>query len=255
MSPLRPRPHHFRSQLCLGFILAGFFTSAALRADANPAADIPVEPGEIDRAVHLDGEHRTVIIEMVPEALHLRRAAGSATVAATPSVDAPKPAALDTTPEKPVHTLFWSITVYGDAPLCSVVEQRTADGTTWRVASGLDFRLLRPLANFASPQAEYHWFPAIADATPDEPARPAWGGLGSTEAPTYRVLSGQPSPEALAALDHLHAYYAENLAALRANYTARLAEEERRERELRENPPKRRDTIVRIASPDTYLQR
>ncbi len=151
--------------------------------------------------------------------------------------------------------MFWSITVYPDTPPCSVIEQRAPDGTGWRVVSGADFRLLRAVANFTTAGAQFHWFPSIGEASSDEPARPAWGGLGTETAPAYRVLSGQPPAEALAALDHLHAHYAAHLADLRAAEAARLAEDERRERELRENPPKRRDTIVRVSPPYVPAQR
>lgn len=246
-----PRALSLVRRLQLGAMLT---TTFACLAHQGAAPDVPVEPGEIDRSVHLEGEHRTVIIEMVPEALRQRHADQLQGPVINLPLATSSAAAPATAPDKPVHTLFWSITVYSDAPLCSVIENRAADGSGWTAVSGMDFRLLRSTASFSTEATEYHWLPAIADATPDETTRPVWGGLGTPERPTYRILTGRPPAEAAAALDYLHAHYAANLGELRTSYAARLSEEERLERELRENPPKRRDTIVRVSTPESQLR-
>ncbi len=65
----------------------------------------------------------------------------------------------------------------------------------------------------------------------------------------YRVVLGEPGPWARDALDHLHTYHAAHQPELILAATRRRAEEERRERELRENPPRPPDNIVRFIAP------
>jgi hypothetical protein len=216
-------------------------------ADATPAPPQPaVIPGEIGRTVIDHGDHRTIIIEMVPGAPVPPPPPAPPELVQPPAVLRAAPADLD---NKPSHALFWSITVYPGP--CSVIEGRTADQRPWRAVSNTDFRLFRQVTSFATARAAYDWFPSIADGEADVPERQTLAAAGLETGPaSYRLDPAGRSAEVIDALDYLHAFYDANHAALLAETTRIQAENDRRERELRENPPRKADNIVRVSDPN-----
>lgn len=62
---------------------------------------------------------------------------------------------------------------------------------------------------------------------------------------TFVVTSGEPSPDALAALGALHDIYNRDLVNLRARHSARAAEYQALEAERRANPPQPKDIVIR----------
>ncbi len=243
--PSRPAPR-------LGSVLRSFrgpaaalaLAAPALADDATPASPQPaVIPGEIGRTVIDHGDHRTIIIEMVP---------GAPVPPPPPAITEPvqPPAVLKAAPadleDKPSHALFWTITVYPGP--CSVIEGRTADQRPWRAVSNIDFRLFRQVSSFATSRAAYDWFPAIGDGEVDAPERQTLAAAGVDAGPAAYLLDpAGRSAEVIDALDYLHAFYDANHAALLAETTRIRAENDRRERELRENPPRKADNIVRVS--------
>lgn len=219
----------------------------AFAADATPASPQPaVIPGEIGRTVIDQGDHRTIIIEMVPGAPVPPPPPAPPEPVQPPAVLRADPADLE---NKPSHALFWSISVYPGP--CSVIEGTTADHRPWRAVSNIDFRLFRQVTSFATARAAYDWFPAIADGEADAPERQTLAAAGLENGPAaYRLDPAGRSAEVIDALDYLHAFYDANHAALLAE-TARIqAENDRRERELREHPPRKADNIVRVSDPN-----
>lgn len=244
----RPAPSLRRALRALrGPAAALALAAPAFAADATPASPQPaVIPGEIGRTVIDHGDHRTIIIEMVPGAPVPPPPPSPPEPVQPPAVLRADPADLE---NKPSHALFWSITVYPGP--CSVIEGRTADQRPWRAVSNTDFRLFRQVTSFATARAAYDWFPSIADGEADAPERQTLAAAGLDAGPaTYRLDPAGRSAEVIDALDYLHAFHDANHAALLAETTRIQAENNRRERELRENPPRKADTIVRVSDPN-----
>jgi hypothetical protein len=215
-----------------------------------------VLPGEITRTMIVQGDHRTTLIEMVPDAAARpqRQRPASSTPTPTPI---PAPAATATeaaeADARPKIFLNWSITVYPGSVPCSVIEGESADNRPWRIISNVDFNLFSQFATFTSARAVYTWFPFISDDAPNSPNRPSLIALGLASTPAaYRIAPGSrnPGPEALDALTTIHAYHDAHRSALLTDYLAREAAAAALERELRENPPKKPDNVVRFSNPD-----
>jgi|GEM_PF-2035666 len=216
-------------------------------ADATPAPPQPaVIPGEIGRTVIDHGDHRTIIIEMVPGAPVPPPPPRPPEPVQPPDVLRVDLADLE---NKPRHALFWSIAVYPGP--CSVIYGTTADHRPWHAVSNIDFRLFRQVSTFATARAAYDWFPALADGEADAPERQTLAAAGLDAGPAaYRLDPAGRSADVIDALDYLHAFYDANHAALLAETTRIQAENDRRERELRENPPRKADNIVRVSDPN-----
>jgi hypothetical protein len=256
MPPPPPRSTRPPSRL-LAACLAAFATAPAFSTEPAAAApEVPVLPGEITRSVIDQGDHRTILIEMVPDTAARPQRHRPATAAPTPTpTPAPLTAAAETTEAdaKPEIFLDWRVTVYPGPVPCSVIEGETADHRPWRVISNVDLNLFRPCSTFTSARAVYDWFPCLIDGDLDSPNRPSPAALGLAAAPAaYRIApaSQNPGPDALDALTAIHAYHDAHHDALLADYIAREQAAAARERELREHPPEKPDTVVRFSNPD-----
>lgn len=121
--------------------------------------------------------------------------------------------------------------------------------------SNADFRYLTQLHHLESDTTVYSWFPFVSaydlSEWPAEEKPPFPSGLSlSTNQVEYvvdeRALGRSDQETTLAGLDYLHAYYQLNYSELKSAYEQRVAAEAERERELKENPPKPQNIVIRF---------
>lgn len=207
----------------------------------------PVAPDELSRVVIQQADRRITVIEVAaddrPKPVRAAPAPAPEPSAAE-SVEALRQAAKD------FHTLSLQATIYPvGAASCSLLRGQTADGREWEAVSSADFRLLTQLGQFETATTVYAWFPFVDVGDENDPKRPTHESAAAADGAGYRVTRGAPDSTTIEALDHLHAYHAAHRAELLSEYTQRIADNERRERELREHPPKKPDIIIRYANP------
>jgi hypothetical protein len=243
--PLRPLKPLFAA------FFAALATAHALAAEPSVAApEVPVLPGEITRSVIDQGDHRTILIEMVPDSVVRPRRQRPVTATPPPPPPSTVVSAAAEVDARPECFLNWRITVYPGPVPCSVIDGVTADNRPWRVISNVDFNLFGQYATFSSARAVYDWFPFLSDGDLDSPNRPALGLAASPAAYRIAPASLNPDADALDALTTIHAYYDAHHDALLADNRAREQAAAERERELREHPPKKPDNVVRFSNPD-----
>jgi hypothetical protein len=150
-------------------------------------------------------------------------------------------------------SLLLSATVFGD-----VTELRwRSGGRDWRAFSSVDFRELAGFSEIETADSVFSWFcfasaidawqPSFAGET--HPELPA-GLLFAEGRSDYLVEVGPGAlPEddpGLDLLDAIHAFHELNRDTLAAQRRARELEWSERERQLRDNPPRPKDTVIRF---------
>jgi hypothetical protein len=235
---------------------ATFSFAEGVRAEA-----VPVSPGEISRVTVCDGEHQTTFIEVVPTT-PVKQHAAQPILPAPPAPPLPSDAELREELKqaaKSFQSLSLQAIIYpanGIAPLCTVLIWQGESGRKWRAVSNVDFRLLEQIGQFETEDAVYEWFLLVEVAGAGDATRPVVN-LAATPA-RFRVDASAAdlaaAPADFEALNHLHRYVDTHREALIAAYAvalAREAESDRRERELREHPLKKPDTVIRFSTSES----
>ena len=234
----------------LFFLSASFFNvlHATDEAEASVAA---LRLQEISKKVENRGDHTATYVRIRPPVLPK-----------APLPPMPRPptaeeqARADELAEKAYVSLSLAGVVYLDGKR-AISELRWRDQqmpeVEYRVYSNADFRFLTQLDHLETANAVYSWFPFIDEIDlkewPKDQPSPLPRGIkfSTTEIEYYldkrsRSAAGQES--VLEGLDYLHAYYQLHYAKLKAAYEHRIAEQAKVERELRENPPRKPNTIL-----------
>lgn len=159
--------------------------------------------------------------------------------------------------EKAYASLSVTATVYLRPGLTPVTELRWADETgerSYHAWSSADFRYLTQLHHLETETTVYMWFPFVdvytledwpADQKSPVPAELSFKAVEAYYFVDSRAKEVKNQETTLAGLDYLHAYYQLHYSTLKAEYERREAENAERERELKENPPKTPDVILR----------
>ena len=230
-------------------VVAAF--SLTLNAGPEAQASSPVVLySEISRKEVRMGDHTLTLIRVRPPVLPKAPpppAPLAATAAETPTADR--------LAEKAFASLNLSIAVYLGKPTVTELRWRDESGKKeYKAWSNADFRYLTQLSSLETPTTVYQWLPFVevynvADLPAGEkPALPKGLRLDPRGADYIVNLSARELPNeetTLAGLDYLHAYYQLHYAELKADYDKREAENAAREKELRENPPRIPDSVVR----------
>lgn len=243
-----------RSHLAFAALaLAPQLTASALTEDAVPVQPIAFVEISPRKVVNL-GDHTATLVRV-------RRPNLTKIVASPP----PPPRELTAEEEarhlelekKTYVTLGITATVYlnGDETVTELRWRNEETGNLEYVAySNADFRYLTQLHHLESDTAVYSWFPFVSDYNladwkgDDKPQLPRGLGLSSTEIEYVvdrRALDGSQETT-LAGLDYIHAYYELHKAKLKLAYEQRMEAEAERARELRENPPKPQNIVIRF---------
>jgi hypothetical protein len=157
--------------------------------------------------------------------------------------------------KKGFATLNVSATVFLDDKR-TITELRWWDETganEYIAYSNADFRYLDQLSQIETEKTVYMWFPFVnvfdltnlgADSISALPS----GVKLSTKETEYVVdvrAKNLASEEiTLAGLDYLHAFYQLHASSLKADYKKRMTDNAAREKELREHPPVKPDTVI-----------
>jgi hypothetical protein len=205
-------------------------------------------------------EQRT--IDLGDHSLTIQRIAPPPPSAARPAPAAPQPAPGAVQEDsRREQFLSLSATVYDG----EVTRLRWFhEGREYRAFSNIDFRYLAGLGAFETADAVYSLILGLGEETRAQAAadrsRALAGGAPPDTVPpvpalaefpagraAYRLTPGSAAapPEALAALDALHRHFDAHRTGLIVRYHQRLAAQAERERQLRENPPVKKDTIFR----------
>jgi hypothetical protein len=150
-----------------------------------------------------------------------------------------------------------SATVYigGATPVTEIRWRNETGEIEYRAWSNADFRYLAQLPSLETETTVYSWFPFIDSCDlkewPSDYKYPIPEGLNfSTTETEYfidaRTKELKDQEITLAGLDYLHAYYQIHYKDLKADYERREAENAAREKELREHPPVKPDTVIRF---------
>jgi hypothetical protein len=138
-----------------------------------------------------------------------------------------------------------SCVVYLTKPKITQIKLRV-DDKEFTCYSNVDFRNLSAVNSLEDANTVYSWFPWISESEPDG-SIPAGLELSTTEA-EYIVEASEADvakyEEQFKGLDLLHAYFTVHKDTLIADRIKRETEAEAREKELRENPPKKQDTVI-----------
>ena len=226
-----------------------------------PVETVPVAPGEISRMTVHDGEHQTTYIEVVPTEPEKRQTA-QPTLPTTPAPAAPTAAELEAERKQALKT-FQSLSVKATihpatsiAPLRTVLTWQGGSGRKWRAVSNVDFRLFDQIGQFETDDTVYDWFIFVEVADVGDATRP----VADLAAAPARFLVDATAVELAAAptdfetLNYLHRYMDAHRGDLVAAYAAALAREsenDRREKELREHPPKKPNTVIRFSTSES----
>jgi hypothetical protein len=224
-----------------------------LAADTPPEASATTEIrfSELSRKVVNRGDHKITFVRVRPPVLP----------APPPPPPVRKPTAEEIATAKRMEkkayaTLNVTATVY-------IYNNRTVSELTWRneetgnheyrAYSNADFRYLTQLHHLESETTVYSWFPFVSEydfrnlpADEEAPRLPdlVFSGKEAEYFVDSRAKSVETEEATLAGLDYLHAFYQLNYAALKQDYEKRMAEHEAYEKELRENPPVKPDTVM-----------
>jgi hypothetical protein len=159
---------------------------------------------------------------------------------------------------KKSEMLFLSATVYDRR----VTEVRwSSQGRDYRAFSNIDFHYLAGAGEIETADTVYMLVMGLGDGTSEEVAAfnqnaaargwplktlPAPESFSQTRS-EYRLIGetiSTAAPEALAAMDALHAFFDTNRATLLANYAKREADRIAREQWLKDHPPVPKDTVI-----------
>lgn len=225
----------------------------ALAADPPPetSSTTVIQFTELSRKVVNLGDHKITFVRVRPPVLP----------APPPPPPVRKPTAEEIATAKRMEkkayaTLNITATVYLDKNR-TVSELRWRNEETgnheYRAYSNVDFRYLTQLHHLETETTVYAWFPFVSEydlrnlPADEEPPRLPDLVFSGKEAEYFvdsRAKSVETEEMTLAGLDYLHAYYQLNHAKLKWDYEKRMAENEARERELRENPSIKPDTVM-----------
>ncbi len=217
-----------------------------------PRLSIPAQ-NTLTSRTHDFGDHTVTIQEVIPVALPPRPATKA------PPTEAQKQAFLQSRPARPkIKTVNFSTTVYDH--IATVIEWHSKDRTrSFRAWSNIDFNYIRGIHNIqhgdthliyfyfgignvdtrwmASRFSRFKWVyqkPVI----PELPASPETN-------PTFVVVKGDPGPEDLEGLQVLHDLYKAEHPRLKAAAEYQKIQNELHAAELRANPPKAPDIIIK----------
>lgn len=216
---------------------------------------------EVGRKVIVADGHTVTLIRVRPPALPKLPAQP-----APPPASAEEQATSERYARKGHAMLNVSVTVYlgGKTPVTEIRWRSESGETEYRAWSNVDFRYLAQLPSIETEETVYSWFPFIDQCDlKDWPADqkfpiPAGINFSPSEAEYFidsRTKESKDQEVTLAGLDYLHAYYQINYADLKAGYEKRQAENEERERQLRENPPKKPDTVIHFWPEKSQINR
>lgn len=231
--------------------------------ETSPEPQPPaVSYSELSRKVVDFGDHKVTLVRVRPPNL--------------PKVPMPPPrrvataeeqAAYDRLAEKAYATLNINATVYlrpGKSPVTELHWRDETGEVVYRAFSNIDFRYLTQLSSIETETTVYSWFPFVDTwdlaESPADQKSPIPPGLvfSSSEAEYFidsRTKDLKKQEITLAGLDYLHAYYQLNYATLKTDYEKREAENTERERQLRENPPKKADTVIHFWPEQSRINR
>ena len=228
------------------FLLAHGRSSLAQDQTNQPAAEKPERNFQVlERTVVQHGDHSIIYQRVAPPP------------AAAPSAPAPVPVAKALSPQeletqqrreaKHHAVLFFSATVLDRR----VTELRWSDdGKEYRAFSNIDFRYFSGMGEIETTDAIYTVMLALDSGTAETLAE------RTREFPQIAVLpkdraawvpadgSGQTNTTGMTALDAIHPYYDAHREALIQAYGEREAARAEAERQLREHPPVRKDTVI-----------
>jgi hypothetical protein len=235
--------------LIIGFLGLNPLVLAA--RDETPQDVQSIRYDEISRKVINLGDHKVTFVRVRPPVL--------------PDPPPPAPVKEPTADEiataermeKKAHAILnITATVY-------LYESRTVTELTWRdeetgnheyrAYSNADFRYLTQMHFLESETTIYSWFPFVSEydlrnlpADEEAPRLPdlVFSGKDAEYFVDSRAKSVETEEATLAGLDYLHAFYQLNYAKLKQDYEKRMAENEAREKELRDNPPIKPDTVI-----------
>jgi hypothetical protein len=157
--------------------------------------------------------------------------------------------------EKAYVSLDLSATVYlgGKHPVTELRWRDESGENEYIAYSNADFRYLSHLNQIETATTVYAWFPFLyvyeisnwpADQKPPiPPGLPFESGVAEYFVDS-RVAALKAEETTLAGLDNLHAYYQVHAAALKTDHVRREAESEAREKQLRDHPPIKPDTVI-----------
>ena len=177
--------------------------------------------------------------------------------ATAPAAPVPQPKAPDLSPQeleaqrrreaKQQKVLFFSATVF-DHKLTEL--HWTEESGTYRAFSNIDFQVFSGMGEIETADAIYALMMALDTGTPEALAERTRGFPQTALLPKDRSAwllaegPGKVSTPAMAALDALHPYYDTHRVELIQAHAQRLAASAERERQLRENPPVKKDTVI-----------
>jgi hypothetical protein len=239
-----------RPILALGLCALASHLSGA--AEAVPPATPEARHSEVGRKVVSLGDHTVTLIRVRPPA--------PAKAAPPPAPRQPteaERATADRRARKEHVMLSFTGTVHlgGKTPV-SELRWRDDSGETEYVAyANADLRYLSNIGQFETETAVYDWFLPLIDVCdaselPAGQRPPVPSDLKFEPGVTEYLLDARArdakgQEATLAGLDNLCAYYQINYASLKAEYEKREADNEAREKELREHPPKTPDVTIR----------
>ena len=240
--------HRIVSRLCP--LLAGLLITLPISAQepANPpAAEKPERSFQVlEQTVIKRGDHSIIYQRVAPPP------------PAAPSTPAPVPAprvlsaeerAAQQRREAKLHAvLFLSATVLDHR----VTELRWSDeGKEYRAFSNIDFRYLSGMGEIETANAIYTLMLALDSGPPETLAERTREFPQIAALPKDRAAwvladgSGQTNTTGMTVLDAIHPYYDAHREALLQAYGEREAARSEAERQLREQPPVRKDTVIR----------
>lgn len=240
----------------LASLFAAVFASTTVGqnppVDISPPSALAKAPVLARRVVDL-GDHTVTFVRVVPPVL--------------PKVPPPPPpqpmseadrARLEELESKTHAVLNITAAVYvnGSQVVTELRWRNEETGNLEYVAySNADFRLLTQLPHLETETTVYAWFPFVSaydlsDWPADETVPiPEGLNLSTTEVEYLvdeRVTQNADHELTLAGLDYLHAYYQLHYTELKTAYEQRMAAEAERQRQLRENPPKPENVVIRF---------
>lgn len=230
-------------------VLLGIF--AVIGHAAEPAGKTQTFT-EISRREVKVGDHKMTMVRVQPPVF---------TQATVTPQQAPRPptaeeiASVEQMSSKIYASLNLTATVYIGKPTVTEIRWRDETGKNeYRAWSNADFRYLTQLPYIETPTTVYQWFPfvdsyVLADLPAGEkPLIPK--GLKMLVTGSDYLVNLSPKQLAkeettLAGLDYLHAYYQIHFKELKRDFEKQEAENSAREKQLRENPPSKADTVIR----------
>lgn len=245
-------------RLCFAALSVTLAAGVVHAADSSPLATAEVagsgiQYSEVSRKTVNLGDHKMTFVRVRPPILS----------APPPPPPVREPTAEEIAmeqrrAEKAYVTLSLTATVYldGDRALTEIRWRNPETGNLeYRAWSNADFRYLTQVIDLESETTVYSWFPFVdvcdmASLPPeDRPRIPTNLSLSKTQA-EYQVdaktARSADQGETLAGLDYVHAYYQLHHAELKAYYDQLMAKNAAREKELRDNPPAKADTVLRF---------